>query len=81
MSDERVEETTSESIGLPADFPTRKNTGNPEADEDAYQLAKALWIENNKEQYEQMMAQPKAPTKEQLEERRKVLEEQTNQIK
>ncbi|NQZ36743.1 MAG: hypothetical protein HRT58_13820 [Crocinitomicaceae bacterium] len=62
--------------GLPADFPFKKDTGNAVADEDAYQLEKALWIENNKELYEQMMSKTVAPTKEQLEERRQVLNNQ-----
>lgn len=64
--------------GLPADFPYKKNTGNAEADEDAYQLEKALWIENNREAYDAMTTKPTPPTKEQLEERRQVL---NNQIK
>ena len=68
---------SAESLGLPSDFPTKKYTGNATADEDAYQLEKALWIENNQERYNQMMATPKPPTKAQLEERRQVLNNQT----
>lgn len=45
----------SESRGLPADFPVKKNTGNPEADAAAYNAAKNLWIQNNPERYQQML--------------------------
>lgn len=79
-TDERAEALAADAAtrGLPADFPFKKNTGNPIADEDAYQLEKALWIENNKELYDQLTSKPVPPTKEQLEERRQVL---NNQIK
>ena len=63
--------------GLPADFPMKRTTGDPIADEEAYQAAKALWIENNHERYQQMEKHT-GPTKEELEIRRQEL---NNQIK
>lgn len=45
-----------ESRGLPADFPVKQNTGNPEADAAAYNAAKNLWIQNNPDRYQQMLS-------------------------
>lgn len=45
--------------GLPADFPMKVNTGDADADEAAYQQAKAAWIANNPEKYKQMTIAPK----------------------
>lgn len=60
-----------ESRGLPADFPVKKNTGNPEADAAAYNAAKNLWIQNNPERYQQMIKAKKTDGK----------QERNNQIK
>ncbi|PHR26611.1 MAG: hypothetical protein COA38_14510 [Fluviicola sp.] len=66
------------SQNLPADFPFKKNTGNAQADADAYQLEKARWIEDNKDLYKQMTTTPKATTSEQEAIRQ---QERNNQIK
>ncbi|MFK7784394.1 MAG: hypothetical protein AB8B56_04710 [Crocinitomicaceae bacterium] len=48
-----------QSQGLPADFPMKANTGDPVADENAYQQAKLTWIQNNPEKYKQLKTIPK----------------------
>jgi hypothetical protein len=54
--------------GLPAGFPVKVYTGNPDLDEANYQSAKDTWIMNNQELYDQMMSEGK-PTPAQLLER------------
>ena len=58
--------------GLPADYPFKATTGNPQADEAAYQLAKELWIQNNPGVYNQMST-PTPLTAAEQEERNQVL--------
>lgn len=58
--------------GLPAGHPVYVDTGNPEADKEAYRIAKDAWIAQNQALYESM-EQPSQPTKEQLEERERIL--------
>ena len=38
-------------------FPVFVNTGNPEADNESYMIAKEEWIKNNPEKYEQLLQQ------------------------
>ena len=45
-------------MGVPSDYPLMQNTGDPAADADNYQLAKALWKQNNPAAYNQMISTP-----------------------
>jgi hypothetical protein len=58
--------------GLPAGHPVFVDTGNPEADKEAYRIAKDAWIAQNPALYEGM-TQPSQPTNVQLEERKRIL--------
>ncbi len=58
--------------GLPAGHPVYVDTGNPEADKEAYRIAKDAWIAQNPALYE-AMTQPTQLTKEELQERERIL--------
>lgn len=66
------------SMGVPADYPLKHDTGNPAADADNYQQAKALWIQNNPAAYNQMITTPAATPAQREEIRQQELNNQTN---